>query len=135
MVAVVEKEVEVEEDGKSTCSTVSVPIEQTEERNKERNKQGIDTPPSENVAKDETGKHLSSITGVLPPAEYIDGMWAQSVQFPPSHDKIDNGTHTDEKILPVVAVIASIPSPPPPAAPTNVHHQQLINDFGLDELE
>ena len=82
-------------------------------------------------------KETISSVGVLAPPESVDGMWAQSVQFEAND---------------VVGVVPSAPKAPtpaasPPQAPpaptssstalpkTNVHHQRLVADFGLDELE
>ena len=65
----------------------------------------------------------SAATGLLPPAESVDGMWAQSVQFN------FGGQEVSSKI--------SSSTPTALEGQTKAHqaHQQLRADYNLDELE
>ena len=93
------------------------------------------------VAKNEDKEEMGGEVGVLAPPESVDGMWAQSVQFETSD--VVGVVPSAPKAPPAAAAAAAAAASPPPAPTssftallkTNVHHQRLVADFGLDELE
>jgi len=82
-------------------------------------------------------KETISSVGVLAPPESVDGMWAQSVQFV-ANDVVGVVPSAPKAPTPAASPPQAPPAPTSPSTAlpkTNVHHQRLVADFGLDELE